>query len=78
MHARVHKWGNSLAVRIPRPFAVEAGLDENSPVDVSLEGGSLVVRPVRRATLAQLLARITDENVHGEVDTGRNVGNEVW
>ncbi|MBI5528577.1 MAG: AbrB/MazE/SpoVT family DNA-binding domain-containing protein [Deltaproteobacteria bacterium] len=79
MHARVQKWGNSLAVRIPRPFAADAGLDENSEVDISLKGESLVVKPlVRTPSLKTLLAGITDENIHQELDTGAPVGNEAW
>ncbi len=80
MKTRMQKWGNSLAIRIPKAFATEVGLKEESEVDVSLKGGRLVVVPVEKpnVTLRRLLAKITEENVHREVDTGRATGREAW
>ena len=78
MHARVQRWGNSLALRIPRPFAIEAGIEANSDVDLTVENGQLVVRPMRKPSLDDLLSGITDENLHGEVGSGDPVGNEAW
>jgi antitoxin MazE len=80
MKTRVQKWGNSLALRIPRSFAVEAGLREDGPVELSLERGRLVIRPLpeESLTLEELLRGITEENLHGEWDTGPAVGKEVW
>lgn len=79
MLTEVQKWGNSLAVRIPKPFAIEAGLEQNMTVEISLVNGKLVLSPVKpRVTLEGLLAQVTEENVHREVDTGSAVGNEVW
>jgi antitoxin MazE len=80
MRTRVQKWGNSLALRIPRAFAAEAGLRKEGPVDISLADGELVIRPLaeRKLTLRQLLAGVTKENLHHETDTGHAVGKEVW
>ncbi len=80
MKTRVQKWGNSLALRIPKSFATEAGLQENAPVDLSLVDGKLVVQPVapQPPTLGELLRGVTDQNLHGEWDTGPDVGREVW
>lgn len=80
MKTRVQKWGNSLALRIPKSFASEAGLDQNSLVDVSLEKGKLIVVPAHepKFTLKQLLSQVTEENLHQEVNTGPAVGGEVW
>jgi antitoxin MazE len=80
MKARVQKWGNSLALRIPKSFAAEVGLDLNSSVEMSLRGGKLIVVPVDKPkfTLKQLLAQVTKENLHDEVDTGSAVGGEAW
>jgi antitoxin MazE len=80
MVTTIQKWGNSLALRIPRAFAREVGLEQGAPVEVSLRQGKLVVEPVEEPplTLAQLLEGITDENLHGEVDTGPPVGKETW
>jgi antitoxin MazE len=80
MKTRVQKWGNSLALRIPKSFAVEAGLCADAAVELSLADGALVVRPItpQPLTLEELLRGITDENLHGEWDTGPAVGKEVW
>lgn len=80
MKTRVQKWGNSLALRIPRPFAEETNLHENSTVDVSVRGGKLVVVPVleEQFSLDDLVERITPENRHDEIVTGDAVGNEAW
>jgi len=80
MRVRVQKWGNSLAVRIPRSFARQAGLDENAPVDMSLAEGKLVIEPIVEPhfTLDELLADVSDENRHDEVETGPRAGNEAW
>ena len=80
MKTRVQKWGNSLALRIPKSFAAEAGLREDGPVELSLVEGKLVVQPVpeKPPTLDELLRGVTDQNLHGEWDTGPAVGREVW
>jgi antitoxin MazE len=77
---RVQRWGNSLAVRIPKPFALEVGLEQDTLVTVSISEGKLLLEPVvkPRYTLEQLLAEVTEDNLHQEVDTDEAVGNEVW
>lgn len=80
METRVQRWGNSLALRIPKFLADEAGLKDNSPVQLSLRDKLLVVTPVSKPTfsLDALLAQVTDTNLHREVDTGPAVGGEAW
>jgi len=80
MKTRVQKWGNSLALRIPKSFAVEAGLGENVPVELSINKGKLVVESAgpKRITLAKLLRGITNENAPTEWNTGPSVGKEGW
>jgi antitoxin MazE len=80
MKTRVQKWGNSLALRIPKSFAMEAGLHADVPVELSLVEGSLVVQRItpKPVSLDQLLRGVTDENLPGEWDTGPAVGREVW
>jgi len=80
MKTRVQKWGNSLAVRIPKSFAAEVGLAEGSAVDLSARDGRLVIQieAVEPLRLEDLLRGITDENLHGEWQTGPAVGKEVW
>ncbi|MEO6323918.1 MAG: AbrB/MazE/SpoVT family DNA-binding domain-containing protein [Thermoanaerobaculia bacterium] len=80
MRTKVQKWGNSLAIRVPRPFAEELGLRQDSDVDLLLAQRELVIRPIAvpRYSLEDLLAAVTADNVHREVDTSDPVGNEAW
>ena len=80
MKTRVQKWGNSLALRIPKSFAAEAGLQADAAVELSLVKGTLVVQAItpQPLTLDELLRGITDENLPGEWNTGPAVGKEVW
>jgi len=80
MKTRVQKWGNSLALRIPKSFAAEAGLREDASVELSVVEGRLIVQPVapQPPTLEELLRGVTDDNLHGEWDTGPAVGRETW
>jgi antitoxin MazE len=80
MKARIQKWGNSLAVRIPRSFAAEVHLEQDSIVELSLLDDKLILSPARKpeVSLEELLARVTDENLHREVETGAAIGDEAW
>lgn len=79
MQTQVQKWGNSLAIRIPKPFAAEVGLVQNSAITVSVVDGKLILEPVKPVySLEALLAQIKPENLHQEVASGDAVGNEVW
>jgi antitoxin MazE len=80
MLTKVQKWGNSLALRIPKAYALEAKLEKDSDVDISIVEGKLVIRPIVivKQDLAQLLSGITEANLHNEYDTGEAVGNENW
>ena len=80
MKTQIQKWGNSLAVRIPKAFAANLGLVQNSSVELALKDGSLVVRPSPspKYQLSELLDRVTENNLHSEEDYGRAVGNEEW
>jgi len=79
MQARIQKWGNSLAIRIPKPFALEVGLEQNSLVSVSISKGKLVLEPVKPVySLGELLAQVTPDNLHQEIETGSAVGSEAW
>ena len=80
MQARVQKWGNSLAIRIPKAFAAQSQIDQNSLIELSVENGRIVLVPVAppKVTLTQLLEGVTKENLHQEIETGFSVGQEVW
>ena len=80
MKARVQKWGNSLALRIPRALALEAGLSIESPVEMTWVEGKLVIVPAADEvpSLEELVSQITPENRHNEVDWGEAAGREAW
>jgi antitoxin MazE len=79
MRSRVSRWGNSLAIRIPASFSREVRIEAGDAVDLRVDDGRMVITPVRKSyTLDQLLAGITDENLHGETDWGPPVGGEAW
>jgi antitoxin MazE len=79
MRTRIQKWGNSLAVRIPRSIAADSRLAEGAEVEMVLEGGEIRLKPVlQKYDVETLVAGITPRNLHQEVDTGAPRGNEVW
>ena len=80
MLTKIQKWGNSLALRIPKAFALDAQLENDSVVEVSLVDGQIVIKPVIAPhwTLDRLLEGVNSENIHQETDTGNAIGNEIW
>ena len=76
----MRKWGNSLAIRIPKTIATEAKIEKGSLVAISIKNGSVIVTPVRENdyTLEELLEGVTAKNTHREIDTGLPVGREQW
>ena len=76
---QISKWGNSLALRLPKSVAQEAQVDDGDTVQVSVDNGAIVIRPARpRYSLDELVGRITAKNRHGETDWDRAVGGEAW
>lgn len=78
MLTKTLKWGNSLAVRIPKVIAMECGIEENSSVEISLRDKQIIIMPVKKEySLKELLAGVTKDNIHSEFDTGQPVGKEA-
>lgn len=80
MEARTGRLDQGLTLTIPKAFAAELGLEANSLVNVSIQGSAIIVRPATQtpARLDDLLARVTEVNRHDAIDTGKEVGREVW
>ena len=80
MVTHIQKWGNSLAVRIPKAFADEMKLVENASIQMMLKDGALMIFPEQQTawSLEDLLADVTDQNTHGEWETGLASGKETW
>jgi len=79
MQTKVQKWGNSLALRIPKSFALNIDIKQNGFVDLSISGGKLIITPItaKEYSLKRLLAGISEDNLHEEFDTGIPVGKEL-
>ena len=76
--AQIVKWGNSLAIRIPKPLAEEAGLAEGDRVLMEAADGQIAVRRADKIpTLQELVAQITPENRYDETSTGRERAKEA-
>ncbi len=80
MKSTVQKWGNSLAIRIPKSFATEIKISQGTEIDLVVFKNKIQIEPIRKKklTLDDLLNQVTEENIHKEVDTGTPVGKEVW
>jgi antitoxin MazE len=80
VQAKIQKWGNSLAVRIPKTLATEAHLAEEVVVEIAVAKGKLIIAPMKKQiyALEELVSGITDENIHDEDIWGPAVGREVW
>ena len=78
MQSQISKWGNSLALRLPRTVAADVQLHEGTQVDLRVEGRVLVVRPSRpKYKLSDLLAEHESERTE-EFDWGKAQGEEEW
>ena len=80
MRVTVRKWGNSAAVRLPAAVMQAAHVKLGASVEVREEGGRIVIEPLVEAeevSLDDLLAGITDDNVHEAIDFGPPVGAEM-
>jgi antitoxin MazE len=76
---RVTRWGNSLAVRLPKAVAEQAQLQEGVEIDIAVTDGRVTIQ--RRApiySLDELVDRITPSNRHDETDWGEPHGDELW
>ncbi|MGL4463322.1 MAG: AbrB/MazE/SpoVT family DNA-binding domain-containing protein [Planctomycetia bacterium] len=77
MRTRVVAHSGGVAVVVPQDLAAQVGLRDGGPAEVEFTDGRLVVRPIGPATLADLLAAITPDNLHGEWASGVPAGAEL-
>ena len=78
MEAVVKKWGNSLGIRIPNLIARELSLKDGSSVDINDKGNEIIIKPIRKNNLSEMLNQINEQNIHEEIKTTGPVGNEIW
>ena len=75
----VAKWGNSLAIRIPKNVADKINLKEGTAISIHVTDKNIVITPKKpKYTLEELLAGASSEDFDGEYDWGEPVGEEVW
>lgn len=75
----VAKWGNGLGVRIPMQIAKQINLQEGTSITFTVIDGSLTIKPEeKRYALNNLLAGMSLDNVHSEINMGQPIGNEIW
>ena len=80
MTTTIQKWGNSLALRIPKALARDTHLENGSVVNLAVRQGKVVIKPVQKTKyqLDELLKGVSKKNIHASIDTGPAVGREVW
>jgi antitoxin MazE len=80
MQTKIQKWGNSLALRIPKSFALNVSIKQNELVDLSIDKGKIIITPIaqKKYSLAELLEGVSENNLHSEFDTGAPAGKEIW
>ena len=80
MRIKIQKWGNSLALRIPKAFAFQSKIREDEYVNLILEKNKIIIEPVeeKKYSLKELVSGINSSNLHRAIDFGEQVGNEHW
>jgi antitoxin MazE len=78
METVVKKWGNSLGIRIPGLIARKLSLRDGSFVDINDKGRRIIIEPIERNNLLDMVNAITDQNMHDEVESTGPVGKEAW
>ena len=80
MRIKIQKWGNSLALRIPKAFAFQSKIREDEYVNLTLEKNKIVIEPFKeeKYSLNKLVSGINKSNLHPEIDFGQHEGMEHW
>ena len=80
MKTKIARWGNSLALRLPKHMTSNYQISEGSDVEIVEEAHGLLVKPVskRKFQLNVLLKGVTKNNLHDEIEPDRPQGKENW
>lgn len=79
MLTKIKKWGNSLALRIPKAYAKEVSLEEGTEIKIWVEKGRIIIEPTNdKNELGKILSGIKKENIHTECSWGKPTGKELW
>lgn len=76
----LQKWGNSVALRIPKAALQKANLREGLRVTVEVDRNRIILEEdtSRRSSLSELVMAITTDNRHEEMWNGEPQGKELW
>ena len=77
MGVQISRWGNSLAVRLPKGLLDEVGLMEGDDVTIREDRGRIVIEREPAIDIDAMIARITDENRPDENFDWPRVGREI-
>ena len=79
MRTKVAKWGNSLALRLPKQVTQSQNLTEGVDLEITEESNGFFIRPITKDyKLEDLLGQITKENIHAESLITDPIGKEIW
>lgn len=82
MVTKIQQWGNSLGLRIPKTFADEVHIRKGTAINLAIADGRLLItivkKPHQKYNLRNLLTKIKRSNIHAEVETGSQIGQEIW
>jgi len=78
MEAVVQKWGNSLGIRIPNFIVREFSLKNGSLVNINENGNEIVIKPIKKSRLSEMLDKINGQDLHQESDWDKPAGREIW
>jgi antitoxin MazE len=78
MEAVVRKWGNSLGIRVPSHIARKLKLKDGSCVDISDRENEIIIKPIQKNKLSEMVNKINEQNIHKVIETGGPAGKELW
>lgn len=85
MNTNLSKWGNSVAIRIPKAILEELNIDsdnfENISFNIDVEGNKLILKKIQEKTKFELLAEKSKGekiNPKDDIDWGNPIGKEMW
>ena len=80
MQVQLEKTEKGLSLLLPEELVHGSALVAGSNLEVTLVDGKILAAPIRRSkyTTEELLAGVTDENIHPETEWGPPVGREAW
>jgi antitoxin MazE len=79
MTTKIQKWGNSLALRIPKSYAKTINISEGTNVKLNIDENKIIISREKKQTytLNDLLAKVSGRNIHKEIVYGKPRGKEL-